>query len=102
VIVHTDLDARTVRLDEAGDFTGFHVAVAGGGPDDERLADLLAPYGRLDGDHAWIAVDAVVTLAGDEADDGWRAGFDGMVAYAREKGFLDERGTAVRAHLEAA
>ena len=75
---------------------------AGGPTDDERLAAVLAPHGRLDGEHAWITTDAVVALAGSSAEDDWRSGFAGMVAYARQKGFLDESGTAIRAHLEPA
>jgi len=102
VIIHADLDAATLTLVDAADFRGFHVAVTGGDVGDERLVAVLAPHGRLDGDHAWIDVDAVTALAGDAADDDWRAGFDGMVAYARDKGFLDVSGTAIRAHLEPA
>jgi hypothetical protein len=100
VIIHADLDTATVTLVDPGDFRGFHVAVAGGDTDDGRLAAVLAPHGRLDGDHAWISTDAVIALAGAAADDDWQAGFDGMVAYARDKGFLDADGTAIRAHLE--
>ena len=102
MIIRADLDAGSVALVESRDFGGFHVAVAGGGVDDERLGAVLSSYGRLDGDHAWIDVDAVDALAGEAADDDWRAGFDGMVAYARDKGFLDDSGTAIRAHLEPA
>jgi len=101
VIIHADLDTATVTLVDPADFRGFHVAVAGGSTDDARLATVLDPYGRLDGDHAWISTDAVIALASTTADDEWRTGFDGMVAYARDKGFLDESGTAIRAHLEA-
>jgi hypothetical protein len=102
VIIHADLDAATVTLVDPGDFRGFHVAVAGGSTEDDRLAAVLAPHGRLDGEHFWIATDAVVALAGRADDDDWQAGFDGMVTYAREKGFLDDSGTAIRAHLEEA
>jgi hypothetical protein len=101
VIVHADLDTASVTLRDPADFRGFHVAVAGGPVDDSRLATVLDPHGRLEGDHAWIAVDAVIALAGPAADDEWRAGFEGMVAHARDQGFLDEAGTAIRAHLEA-
>jgi hypothetical protein len=102
VIVHADLDAATVTLVEPEDFFAFHVAVAGGDVDDERLPGLLAPHGRIEGEHAWIATESVVALAGDAADDAWQAGFDGMVGYARKQGFLSDDGTAIRAHLEAA
>jgi hypothetical protein len=102
VILHADLDASTVTLKDPLDFFGFHVEVAGGDVDDGRLAGVLAPHGRLDGEHAWIDRSAVIALAGAEADDAWHAGFDAMLAYARDKGFLSEDGEAIRAHLEAA
>ena len=102
MILLADLDDAVLTLQEPSTFTAFHVVVAGGGVDDERLAGVLAPHGRLDEGHAWIDVDAVVTLAGDAADDEWRSGFDAMVAYASDKGFLSDDGTAIRAHLEPA
>lgn len=102
MIIHADLDTATVTLVDPADFRGFHVAVAGGSTDDERLATVLAPHGHLDGEHAWITTEAVAALAGSAADDEWRSGFDGMVAYARDKGFLDDSGTAIRAHLAPA
>jgi hypothetical protein len=101
VIIRADLDASRVTLVDPDDFRAFHIAVSGGGADDDRLGALLARHGRLDGDHAWITVDAVVALAGRPDDDEWRAGLDGMVAYAREKGFWDEASDAIRAHIEA-
>ena len=102
MIVHADLDASTVTLVEPQGFFAFHVAVAGGDVDDERLPALLAPHGRVDGDHAWITTESVVALAGDAADDAWHAGFDGMLGYARSQGFLSEDGSAIRGHLEPA
>jgi hypothetical protein len=102
VIIRADLEHATVTLEDPADFRGFHVAVAGGDVDDERLGVVLTPHGRLDGEHAWISAEAVIALAGDAADDEWRSGFDAMVAYARDKGFLSEDGTAIRAHLEPA
>jgi hypothetical protein len=100
VIIDTDLDAGTVTLVDPADFKGFHVAVRGGGTDDDRLATVLAPHGHLADGHAWITTTAVVALAGDAADEDWHQGFGAMVAYAREKGFLSEDGTAIRALLE--
>jgi hypothetical protein len=102
VILLADLDDAILTLLEPSTFTAFHVEVVGGDVDDDRLADVLAPHGRLVDDHAWIDVDAVVALAGDAVDDGWREGFDAMVAYARDSGFLSGDGTAIRAHLKPA
>jgi hypothetical protein len=103
VILLAELDRGVLTLQDPDTFTAFHVAVAGE-VDDERLAEVLAPYGRLEDGHAWITVEAVVTLAGEAGGGGeaWREGFDGMVAYAGEKGFLSPDGSAIRAHLEPA
>ena len=102
MILLADLDDAVLTLQEPSTFTAFHLEVTGGDVDDERLATVLAPHGRLDDGHAWVDVDAVVTLAGDAVDDEWRAGFDAMVAYAGEKGFLSSDGSAIRAHLKHA
>lgn len=102
MILLADLDHAVLTLQDPSTFTAFHVAVAGGDVDDDRLADVLAPHARLADGHAWVDVDAVATLAGDAVDDDWRAGFDAMVAYARDKGFLSSDGSALRAHLEPA
>jgi hypothetical protein len=102
VILHADLEAGLLTLVDPSDFGGFHVEVAGGDVTDRRLETVLAPHGRLNGDHAWIALGAVAALAGEAADDQWRAGFERMVTYARDNGFLDPSGTALRAHLETA
>lgn len=99
MILLADLDTGLLTLEDPATFTAFHVAVAGGAVDDERLAGVLAPHARLDREHAWVGTGAVEALAGDAVDDDWRAGFAGMVAFARDKGFLSEDGTEIRAHL---
>ena len=82
-------------------------AVVGG--DDRRRLEVLAPeglpdadlaarlgeLGRLDGDHVWLSVEHL-RQAG-PADPGWAEGFDGMIGYARSKGWVE--GDAVRAHV---
>jgi hypothetical protein len=50
--------------------------------------------------HVWISPAEIERLAGDwAADPSWREGLERMLAYAREHGWVDERG-AVRAHVE--
>ncbi len=102
MIIRADLADASVSLMDPTAFTAFHVAVAGGPVDDPGLGALLAPYGRLDGDHAWITTDGVSRLAGDAADADWHAGFSAMVDFARNSGFLSDDGTAIRAHIEPA
>lgn len=97
MIIRVDTDTAGVTLAEPEDFGRFHVESRGTGD----LAAALAPHGTVEGEHAWIRLDAVERLAG-EVDDGWRRGFREMTAYAREHGFLSEGGTAIRAHVERA
>jgi hypothetical protein len=53
----------------------------------------------------WLSVQALRESAAatiPEADRAqWVQGFDGMIAYAASKGWTDEAGTHVRAHVEA-
>ena len=96
--VHVDTDAATAEVREPEDLQRLHVTVAGGGPPEEA-ARLLAPFGRLDGEHAWLRV-AALRAAG-PADPAWVERFEGMISYASAKGWTDETGS-VRAHLERA
>lgn len=75
----------------------------------ERMApaDLTAALaehdaGELlpDGAHMMVPVATLRRLAAGRVPDGWDADFDGMLARARERGWLSEDGGAVRAHLE--
>lgn len=99
----------------------MEIVVAGEGPSVEGAEDLkrlavraaavsdLTRLGGLgtatdDGAHVWLSVDALRAAAAATIAEGQRAawveGFDGMIAYASQKGWLDEAGTHVRAHVE--
>ena len=68
------------------------------GPLDEMAE---GPLCRFDGDHVWLDVAAARAAGAVATDDpAWADGFDGMIAYAASKGWLDEAGTHVRAHVE--
>ena len=90
------VDRDGVRLDDAAVFTAFDVRRRS----DVDLASVLA-------DHGWGSVtetgDVLVSVAALRAagpdDDGWRAGLDGMLGYAATKGWLDETGDHVQAHV---
>ena len=62
------------------------------------LVDAAA--GRLEGDDAWITIDSVRRMAKGRVGDGWDADFDGMLAFARSKGWVDEGGNTIQAHVE--
>ena len=56
---------------------------------------------RFGDDHVWLDV-AIARSLGEQSstDPEWPAKFDGMIGYAASKGWLDEAGTHVRAHVE--
>lgn len=86
-----------VHMDDPSDFKGFKVVVKEG----EDPSAIEAVGSLADDGAAWIAVDAVRNLAGAAATvPGWEDDFAAMLAYARTKGWLNEAGTAIRAHIE--
>jgi hypothetical protein len=107
VIVSVDLTTTPpgVRLDEPDDCKRFHVAARvapNGGADPDGLARTLAEHrvGRRDGDDVWVQIEAVRGLAAGRVGAGWESDFAAMLAFARDKGWLDPSGTAIRAHVE--
>ena len=104
--MYVDVDLTTtpagVALLEPEDLNSFKVVARGGDRDPERLAAALDGVGRVaDDGHVFVAIDAVRRLAGDRAQDpDWSAGLERTIEYARSKGWLDERGEALQAHVE--
>ena len=92
-----------VSLEEPDDTKRFHLTVVGGDADSYALvfaALIDAAAGRLEGDDAWITVDAVRRMARGHVGPEWDVDFDAMLAFATSKGWLDEHGNAIRAHVE--
>ena len=98
--VLVDLGADAVSLEEADDFSRFNVEVRGG-VDKGAVDLLLGNHGRVASfEHAYIEADALRSLAGAGVDEDWLSSLRGMVEYAGREGWLDETGTAIRAHIE--
>jgi hypothetical protein len=90
-----------VRLDDPDDVTRFHVAIVGSR--DQRAAhEALARngVGRLQGEQAFISVDAVRRLAEGRVGQQWETDFVAMLDYAAGKGWLDADRTTIEAHVE--
>lgn len=103
MIIDIDLTGEPagIELEEPEDCTRFHVAVRGA--DLDALDSVLAAQnlGRLlPSGEALIRIDAVRRLASGRVPDAWNADFDAMVGYAKSKGWLDEAGEAIQAHIE--
>ena len=90
-----------VSLEEPDDCTRFHLAVVGGRDLGRVFGALVdAAAGRLEDDHALITIDAVRRMAAGRVEDDWPARFDAMLEYARTKGWIDDTGNAIQAHVE--
>ena len=90
---------NSISLDDVGNFREFHVVV------EANVAAAVAAFGVRAGpseqdNHLWIDIAFVRELAGDAADAEWEAQFEGMLAYADSKGWIDEAANRVEAHIQ--
>ncbi|MGW2651462.1 hypothetical protein ACWC2T_42960 [Streptomyces sp. NPDC001393] len=94
-------EAALASVADAEDLKSLAVVV-GPGVSDETLAGALTAggLGSLDGQHAWLSV-AALRSAGEDSD-AWRSGFTKMIEFATSRGWTNESGNAVRAHVERA
>ncbi|MBV9784356.1 MAG: hypothetical protein JO264_11095 [Acidisphaera sp.] len=94
------VSASGVTVEQAHDFKRFAMAVAGG----LEGAELQHALGRLatlaEEDHAWVSETALRSMPGLRDDEAWQKGLDGMIAYARRHGWVDDTTQAIRAHIE--
>ncbi|UVS79107.1 hypothetical protein [Actinokineospora sp. UTMC 2448] len=92
----------SVELVEPENLTAFH-AVRSPGLGDAAFAESVrrAGLGEPIGDgHLMVSIDAVRRLAAGRVGPDWADGLAKMVAYAAGKGWVDETGARVRAHVE--
>ena len=98
MIIRVDATGE-IRIDEHDAFTDFHVETSAGFSTDD-LAATMGEGTRADGEHLWIAETAVRHWLSGRTDEAWDEGFSGMFDFARSKGWTDEAGTHLRAHVE--
>jgi hypothetical protein len=90
-----------VTLEEPDNCTRFHVTAINGAEWGLVFGALVdAAAGRLEGDDAYITVDAVRRLAAGRVGPDWEHDFAAMLEFAKTKGWLDERGVAIQAHVD--
>ena len=103
MIIDVDLTSAptVIELLKPEDCTRFHVKARGGDP--EALAAELSAAGvgrLLPTGEAMIDPRAVRRMAEGRVPADWDNHFDAMLQYARRKGWLDEAGEAIQAHVE--
>jgi hypothetical protein len=101
MIITVDLSGPggVVGLDDPADCKRFHLS-ARGDKDHARLGAALTDsgVGRIEGEDALIEVDAIRRLAEGRVPPAWAGDFDGMLSYAKSKGWL--QGDTIQAHIE--
>ena len=103
MIIAIDLtgDPAVVELAEPEDCRRFHVAVRGGDPAALGAALSICDVGRLlPSGEAMIDTAAVLRMAHGRVPEGWDGEFAAMLQFAESKGWLDETGGAIQAHVE--
>jgi hypothetical protein len=94
VFVRTDADG--VELHDADVFTDLHAEL--GGLTGQDAGARFAEHGcELSGEYAWLDI-SWLRAAGPDTD-AWLEKFDAMIEYARSKGWVDDSGARVRAHV---
>lgn len=91
-----------LQVHEAGNLKGLHV-LAPESWSERHVADALHADswgGPVTDGHAWLDVGTLRQHAGAGAEPGWNQQFDAMIEYARGKGWCDDSGALVRAHIE--
>jgi hypothetical protein len=103
VYVQVDLHPHppVVTLEEPDDTQQFKVVVIGGAEWGLVFGALVdAAAGRLEGEDAFVTIDAVRRMAAGRVGADWDVRFVAMLGYARTKGWIDEGGNAIQAHVE--
>ena len=103
MIIEVDLTSGvpSVELTDAEDCKRFHLGVRG--TDRDALAAVLAGQGlgsALPSGDVMISMAAVKRLALGRVGPGWNERFDGMVAYAETKGWVDTASGSLQGHVE--
>lgn len=91
------------ELVEPENVTAFSVVVQNGLTGDDLAASVRrAELGEvLPGDtHVMVRVDAIRRYAAGRVGEDWEQSLAGMLAYAAKKGWTDESGEHVRAHVD--
>lgn len=90
-----------LALADPTEFTAFDIRSSN--TSDAFVLDALGDGGAVcdEDNHAFVEAELVRRLAGSAIDEKWEIGFAKMLDYAATKGWLDESGKRIKAHIEA-
>ena len=102
VIIEID-DLANVKLVDPNEFKGFCIQCSESRSAVEvcEILELLREGNKvIDEKHLWLCNELIRELAPDAGDDKWEMGFTEMIDYATSKGWTENNGTLIRAHIE--
>ena len=102
VILEID-DLANVKLLKPNDFKEFCIQCSGSRSAIE-VCEILESVQEgnkvIDEKHLWLCNELVRELAPDANYENWEKGFTEMIDYATSKGWTENNGTLIRAHIE--
>ena len=97
IVVETQAGVPTSRLEAPDDFARFDVRIVG--VDEEDARRTLQHVAVLETNHALVEPTGLFSLPGARPEEEqWIKQFEGMVEYARSKGWVDGTGR-IQAHV---
>jgi hypothetical protein len=96
--VYVSVSDDGLALGDAEDTKTFKVVATLSVDVDQALR--AAGWGNVVGEDALISISAVRRAASGQVSEAWSDSFEGMLAYARSKGWLSKDGAAIQAHIE--
>ena len=97
--ISINVDTETASILEPEVLTEFHIQ----SPeiDEGRVAAGIGNGAAPAGDgHVWVSIEWITHNVKDETPEGWEEDFSGMVQYAVGKGWVNDPGTHLKAHIK--
>lgn len=94
--------AQGFSIADPDDFSRFHVDAAVVSPGDfaALLEGSTVVSAHVEPDHVWVATTFIADALDVARNQSRRQGLDAMLAFAAKKGWLDESGSKIAAHVE--
>ncbi len=99
MFISIDPDAKTASIQEPEVLTAFHIE----SPEhkEDLVASIIGNGAEPAGDtHVWVSIEWITHDVKGKVSDNWEDDFAGMVQYAQGKGWVNETGTHLKAHIK--
>jgi predicted transcriptional regulator len=102
MIIRLIAKSRSIEIDDPRNFRAFSVRIEGALEPAARAELLGRIAAKHDGEHAWIAEQALRDWPSLKAEAWWQDGLTSMIAAVQKFGWIDNENHSIRAHIERA